>query len=85
MRTAKKPSNAGHQSEALPRRKDPNRYPKGWDRKRVEEVIRYYENQSDEDAIAEAEEAYRSNQVTMMAVPNELVPKVQKLIAKLAS
>ena len=24
-------------------KKDPNRYPKGWNRRRVEAVIRYYE------------------------------------------
>ena len=66
-------------------RKDPNRYPRGWDRKKVEAVIRYYENQSDEDAIAEAEAAYRNTRSTMMEVPVELVPRVQKLIARRAS
>jgi hypothetical protein len=64
--------------------KDPNRYPQGWDRKKVQAVIRHYENQSGADAIAEAEAAYESHRVTMMAVPVELVPKVQKLIARRA-
>lgn len=64
--------------------KDPNRYPPGWDRQKTEAVIRRYENQSDEDATAEAEAAYRSNRTTMMAVPVDLVPAVQKLIAKRA-
>lgn len=62
--------------------KDPNRYPKGWNRRKVEEVIRYYENQTDDEAIAEAEAAYSSNRITMMAVPVELVSKVQKLISR---
>jgi hypothetical protein len=62
--------------------KDPNRYPKGWNRRKVEAVIRHYENQTDDDAIAEAEAAYKSNRITMMAVPIELVPKVQKLISR---
>ena len=53
--------------------------------KKVEAVIRYYENQSDEDAIAEAEAAYRNTRSTMMEVPVELVPRVQKLIARRAS
>lgn len=64
--------------------KDPNRYPKGWDRNAVEDVIRHYENQSDEDAIAEAEAAYKSTETTMMAIPVKLVSKVQQLIAKQA-
>ena len=64
--------------------KDPNRYPKGWDRKAVEDVMRHYENQSDDEAIAEAEAAYRNTETTMMAVPVELVQKVQRLIAKRA-
>ena len=65
-------------------RKDPNQYPKGWDRKRVEAVINHYQNQTGDEATAEDEAAYNSTTVTMMAVPVELVPKVQKLIAKRA-
>ena len=66
------------------RRADPNVYPKGWDRQRVESVIDYYDKQTDDEAIVEAEAAYDSKTTTMMQVPNELVPKVQKLIAKRA-
>jgi hypothetical protein len=57
-------------------------FPKGWDQKRADEVAKYYDDQSDEEAIAEHEAAYRSTVVTMMAVPVEPVPAVQKLIAK---
>ena len=64
--------------------KDPNRYPKGWDRKKVASVIRHHENQSDDDAIAEAAAAYRAIRTTMMPIPVELVPRVQKMIAKQA-
>ena len=39
--------------------KDPSPYPKGWDRGRAEALIDHYERQSDDDAIAEAEEAAR--------------------------
>lgn len=62
--------------------KDPNRYPKGWDRKKVEALARHYENQSDDEAIAEAEAAYADTETTMMPVPTDLVPQVQKLIAQ---
>lgn len=64
--------------------RDPNRYPKGLNRKKVRKLIDYYENQTDEEAIAEAEAAYREPKTTMMQIPNELVPQVQKLISKRA-
>jgi hypothetical protein len=64
--------------------KKQNRFPKGWDKKKVNRLIKHYETQSGDDAVAEDEAAYRSTQVTMMAVPVALVPQVQKLIAKRA-
>jgi hypothetical protein len=68
----------------LNRQSDPNRYPKGLNRKKVQALIDYYENQTDEEAIAEAEAAYRDKATTMMQIPNKLVPKVRKLISKRA-
>jgi len=62
--------------------KDPNRYSKGWDRQRVQAVISHYEKQTDDQAVAEDEAAYLNSGMTMMGVPNDLVPKVQALIAK---
>lgn len=62
--------------------RDPNRYPKGWNRKRVQKLIDHYENQTDEEAIAEDEAAYHNAKITMMAVPVELVPAVERLIAR---
>ena len=65
-------------------KRDSNRYPKGLNRKKVQALINYYENQTDEEAIAEAEAAYKNPAFTMMAIPVELVPKVQRLISKRA-
>ena len=65
-------------------RKDPNRYPKGWTAQSIKALAEHYDNQSEDDAVAEDEAAYRSTLVTMMAVPVELVPQVHKLIAKRA-
>ena len=65
-------------------KRDPNHYPKGLNRKKVQDLINYYENQTDEEAIEEAEAAYSNPAFTMMAIPVELVPKVQKLISKRA-
>jgi hypothetical protein len=64
---------------------DPSPYPKGWNRKRVESIIDHYENQTDDEAIAEAEAAYKAVKTTMMQVPVELVPRFRRLIAKHAS
>jgi hypothetical protein len=65
-------------------KKDPNRYPKGLDRKKVQAIIDHYENQTDDEAVAEDEAAYKDITMTMMAIPIALVPQVQKLIAKRA-
>ncbi|HEX4055594.1 MAG TPA: hypothetical protein VHX86_15120 [Tepidisphaeraceae bacterium] len=71
-------------SRKTTKQKDPNRYSKGWNRKKVQRVIDHYENQTDDEAIAEDEAAYNNPSFTMMQVPNELVPRVQKLISKRA-
>jgi hypothetical protein len=63
---------------------DPNRYPEGLNRAKVQKIIDYYENQTNEEAIAEAEAAYMNPATTMMEVPVALVPQVQKLIARRA-
>jgi hypothetical protein len=62
--------------------KDPNRYPRGLNREKVQAIIAHYENQTEDEAVAEDEAAYHNKSVTMMGVPVELVPTVQKLIAK---
>jgi len=59
--------------------------PQGWDEKRIQDVIAYYENQTEEEAIAEAEEALANEKQITMAIPKELVPVVRELIAKHAS
>ena len=66
------------------KKKHANRYPKGWSEKTIKELADHYEKQSEEEAAAEDEAAYQSTRLTMMAVPVELVPQVQKLIAKRA-
>ena len=58
------------------------RFPPGWDAQRVRDVIAHYENQTEDEEFAEIEAALEANNVTMVAVPNELVPQVQELIAK---
>jgi hypothetical protein len=43
----------------MTQRKDPNRYPKGWNRARVQALLDHYENQTDDEAVAEDDAAIR--------------------------
>jgi hypothetical protein len=58
------------------------KFPPGWDDARVRDVLEHYEQQSDEEAVAEDEAAYESTTHTVMEVPVELVPEIRELIAK---
>ena len=58
------------------------KFPPGWDEERVRRVLEYYEQQSDDEAVAEDEFAYESTTHTTMEVPVELVPAVRELLAK---
>ena len=58
------------------------KYPAGWDEARVNRVLAHYEQQSDEEAVAEDEAAYESTTHTTMEIPVDLVPVVRELIAK---
>jgi O-phosphoseryl-tRNA(Cys) synthetase len=58
------------------------RFPPGWDEKKVREVLAHYESQSEDEEFAEIESALDAENITMVAVPTNLVPKVQELIAR---
>ena len=58
-----------------------NRFPPGWDEERVQSVLDHYEQQTDEEAVAEDEERFDASH-TVMEVPAELVPEIRGLIAK---
>jgi hypothetical protein len=58
------------------------KYPPGWDEERVRRVLDHYEQQADEEAVAEDEAAYETTTHTVMEVPIDLVPLIRELIAK---
>lgn len=58
------------------------KFPPGWDETHVRRVLEHYEQQSDDEAVAENEAAYESTTQTVMEVPVELVPAVRELLAK---
>ena len=59
-----------------------SKFPEGWDEKRVGAVLTHYEKQTEEDAMAEDEDAFRNRTRTAMEVPTQLVSKIRELIAK---
>jgi hypothetical protein len=59
-----------------------SKFPAGWDEQRVARVLEHYEQQTDEQAVAEDEAAYEDSTQTVMEVPRELVPTIRELIAK---
>jgi uncharacterized protein YkuJ len=57
-------------------------YPPGWDEERVKQVLAHYEQQSEDEAVAEDEAAFEKNGEAVMEVPYELIPAIRELIAK---
>ncbi len=57
-------------------------FPAGWDEERVRLVLAHYEQQTEEEAIAEDEAVFTDHNETVMDVPLELVPVVRELIAR---
>ena len=63
-------------------RRRQSKFPIGWNEERVCEVLAHYEEQTEEEAVAEDEAAFEDQTQTVMEIPNELVPVVRELIAK---
>ncbi len=58
-----------------------NRFPPGWDEERVRSVLAHYEEQTEEEALAEDEAAFEDRTHTVMEIPVDLVPEIRKLLA----
>ena len=59
-----------------------NKFPDGWDEDRVKRLLARYEEQTEEEAVAEDEAAFADQSEVVMGVPRHLVPLVRELIAK---
>ena len=57
-------------------------YPPGWDEEKIRRVLKHYERQMEEEAVAEDEAAYENSTRAIMEVPKEFVSTIRKLIAK---
>lgn len=63
-------------------RKKKQAYPAGWDESRIRKLAEYYDNQTEDEQVAEHEAAFRAEGQTVMVVPTELVPVIVKFISK---
>ena len=72
----KQPKKTGKRTAAT------QKFPPGWDEKRVQEVLAHYENQTEDEAVAEDEAAFNAEGQTVMIVPTELVPEIARLIER---
>ena len=59
-----------------------NRFPSGWNEARVRKVLEHYEEQAEEEAVAEDEASFQLRSQTVMVVPKRLVPEITRLIEK---
>jgi hypothetical protein len=59
-----------------------NRFPAGWNEDRVRLLLRHYEEQTEDEAVAEDEAAFLKRDQTVMVVPRRLVPAITRLIKR---
>ena len=58
------------------------KFPPGWDEEKVQRELKHYENQTEDEAVAEDEAAFEADGQTVMIVPTDLVPSIRRLIAR---
>ncbi len=59
-----------------------SKFPPGWDKERVRRVLERYEEQTEEEAVAEDEATLEDQTQSLIEVPKELVPLIRELLAK---
>jgi len=59
-----------------------NEMPPGWTEEEIRKLAEYYDNQTEEEAIAEAEAAYADPNNCVVLVPKELMPEIHVLLAQ---
>ncbi len=64
------------------KRSKKQKLPAGWTEERIGQLAEYYDNQTEDEQVAEHEAALQAEGHTVMVVPTELVPEILKLITK---
>ena len=55
--------------------------PKGWTEDELRAIAEYYDNQTEDEALAEDEAAYADPNSSVIVVPTELLPEINRLLA----
>jgi hypothetical protein len=63
-------------------KKKKQQYPAGWNEERVRQLAAHYDQQTEDEQVAEHEAAMRAPGQTVMVVPTELVPEIVKFISE---
>jgi hypothetical protein len=58
------------------------RYSTGWNEERIRKLLLHYETQTEDEAVAEDEAAFRRRDQTVMVVPKQFVPTISRMIAR---
>jgi hypothetical protein len=69
-------------AERKPVRGRKQKFPRGWNEKRVQRVIAYYDRQTEDEELDEYEAGMKVEGLTVMLVPSDLVPEVRRLIGR---
>ncbi len=56
--------------------------PPGWSEASIRRLAEFYDNQTEEEQLAEYQAACARADQTVMSIPNDLVPTVQRLLAR---
>ncbi len=59
-----------------------NRFPSAWNEAKVRKVLEHYEEQAEEEAVAEDEAAFQLRSQTVMVVAKRLGQEITRLIEK---
>ena len=63
-----------------PARRKKQVFPRGWNEKKVREVIAYYNSQTEDEELAEYEAAMELEGQSVLLVPTRLVPEIRRFI-----
>ena len=59
-----------------------NKYPTGWNERKIRRVLKHYESQTEDEAISEDEASFELKDQAVMVVPKRLVPEITRLIER---
>jgi hypothetical protein len=57
------------------------KFPPGWDDKRVQALLKQYEEMTEDEQVAEDEAAQQGGAQTVISVPTDLLPAIRQLLA----